>query len=173
MALHAPSFCFQSDETSFHYMSQYCEESHHHLQQHTFTQLQGNILLLKFLLLHQRGRNPRGTNFRVFQNLLRLLERTVPYSNLCCHFPDCHTLFLSDDLIDLSLVSVEAVQGDHCGTDQQCVPFFKMLHASSDTACNHAGISVCMMMSCMNIQCVDFLLNKKFYHIHFQNNMSL
>lgn len=123
--------------------------------------------LLKVVLLSQQGRNPEGTNFL----LHHLLVHIVPFSNLCCNFPDCHMLILSDELIDLSFVSVEAVWGDHCGTDQKCVPVLKMLYHLSNTASTHAGVSIGTIKSYVNIQCVDFLL-KKFYHTHFQNDMS-
>jgi hypothetical protein len=74
------------------------------------------------------------------------------------HFPDCHMMILSYELIIFSFAV------DHCSSEWQCwcTPF-KVLYPSSDTTVAYAGISNCTLISSMNTQCGDFLPNKEFY----------
>jgi hypothetical protein len=61
----------------------------------------------------------------------------VPYSNLCCHFHDCQVLMLCDGIIYFSLVSPgrDSFQATTVGLrGNMCVPIFKVLYTSSDTA---------------------------------------
>jgi hypothetical protein len=45
-----------------------------------------------------------------------------------------------------------------------CVPAFRILYPSSDTASAHVHISTHKVKSCMNIWCGNFHFNKKPYH---------
>jgi hypothetical protein len=71
-----------------------------------FRQLQGNLFLLNFVLLHQQVRNSAGINFPISQNFQHLLAHMVPNFNLCFDFSNCHMSILSDELINFFFMSL-------------------------------------------------------------------
>jgi len=119
------------------------------------------------VLLHQQVRNVAGTIFQVSQNLYHFLDHMVCYSSLCCHFPDCNKSILSDQIINFSFAlpgtgSLQETTKRLIGS--VCVPAYRMLYPSSNTASAHAHISIYRVKSCMNIWCGNFLFYKKPYH---------
>jgi len=63
------------------------------------------------LLLCQQAMNQAGTDFLLSQTFHHLLGHTVPYSNLCCHFPVISWLSLMSSLISPLFLSVEGICG--------------------------------------------------------------
>lgn len=112
------------------------------------------------------SRNIAGTIFQVSQISYHFLDHMVCYSSLCCHVPDCHKSILSHQISFSSAVprtgSLQETTKGLMGN--VCVPAFRMLYPSSDTAMAHAHISIYRVKSCMNIWCGIFLFNKKPYH---------
>ena len=112
-------FPAQSDDTSFCHLSSWCEA----FDSIQFHQLWGNIFWLNFTLLCQRVRNPAGKNFLLSQTFHHLLHHMVPYSSLCCHFPNCCMSIPSGELTKFSFfLSVKKIQtGNKHRVDGQCL----------------------------------------------------
>lgn len=147
-------FLDQSDETSFHYPSQCCKESHH-LQQHT---VPANVRKYFFgwgLCCHQQARNPA-----VSKTFHHLLDHMIPLvqSLLPCIYSLwwAYRYFLS-----LSRGSLWATTMGLTG--DVSVPVLKMFHPLSDAASTHTDVSLCTLKSCVIIWCGHLFLTK-FYH---------
>ena len=116
-------------------------------------------------------RNPEGTNFLVYQTSHQILDHMVPYLNLCCHFCYCQASILSDK-IEFSFVSLNRGSSrltTMVPTSSVCVPVFKKIYPSSESASTNASISTCMLMSYTNIWCDNFLLNQNYITAHYQD----
>jgi hypothetical protein len=73
---------------------------------------EGSLFLADVFASRSASEQPSGHRLSDIPNFHHLLNITLPYSNICCHFPDCHASILSGEPIDFFLfLSVEAVLG--------------------------------------------------------------
>jgi hypothetical protein len=118
-----------------------------------------------FLCTRKQPGNPTGTNFPISQNLHHLLDRTVPHSKLRCNFSDCCPSVLTEELVDFLLVALSCSSSLSTTTrliGDVRVSVLKMFQPSSDTAGTHAGISIHIIKSLVDVSCRVSLFHKKF-----------
>lgn len=111
----------ESEETIFHQLSLCCEKVIA-FNSIGFQQLWRNIFLLKFMLPCQKSRKHSGPKFPASVTFHNLLDRTVPYFNLCCHFLTATNRFsLWAHWFFLYFYKEMQFAGDHYGDDKQCL----------------------------------------------------
>lgn len=109
-------------------------------------------IFFKLVALSQKPRNQTGTNFPVSQASHLILDITLLYSSLCCHFPVTPQFSLINSLISPSFLVVWAFRGL---TGAVCVPVFTRFYLTSDTASAHAGVFVWPLKSCICMRSAD------------------
>lgn len=112
-------------------------------------------------------RNTAGTNFPVSQTVHHLLYTwcAIPVSAAISLTVTCQFSLTSSSISLFAVLSTDSLQPTTKGLiGDVWTPLFKMLYPSPGTASAHTGISMYMAKSCTNIQCGDFLFNKKSYH---------
>lgn len=109
MPIHALSFCFWIKGMN-HFSSPIMMpwKKSQPLTIYPFISHEEIFFSFKLVFLHQQVRNPPGTNFPVSQTFQFLPDGTVFYSNICWHFPHCHTDSLWWSLIFPLFLSVAA-----------------------------------------------------------------
>lgn len=117
-----------------------------------FQQLWGNIFTMKFVLLHHQPRKP------VSQTFYHLLDgKMSPYSNPCCHFPECYMSVLSDRLIQFSYISLSR------GSSQVTTSGWSARSAFPTLKCFTHHLTLLAPIQCLYMHNVDLLLNRKFH----------
>jgi hypothetical protein len=120
-------------------------------------QLWGNIILTEVCALPSANEEPGGHQATIIPNFPPSgIHGALFQSPL--HFPNCHMMILSYELIIFSFAI------DHYSSEWLCwCSPFKILYPSSDITVAHAVISNCTLSSSMNTHCGDFLPNREFY----------
>jgi len=86
------------------------------------------------------------------------MAKCPPYSNPCCHFPDCQVSVLSDRLIQFSYISLSR------GSSQVTTRVWLARSVFHTLKCFTPHLTLLAPIQCLHMHNADLLLNGKFYH---------